>query len=189
MTSEIIAERPLGEPGQEYMLDVLRHSGGLACRVAPLVSSNVFAPLPLSVSADHLLDFDSGGVSDDDPWQAWLFNDLLNKSEGTFIVQDIWAERSDLLVAEPDYECYFFCEQNVYYFIDLGELVGSSFIKLGRQVSSFQFVCFYTTAKIEKEVLDSKEITIECLSKLVRTVRSVYVSAYDRESYVVWRSA
>lgn len=187
----MITERSLGKAGQEYMHEILCQGGGLAERVATSVSKSgeLFAPLPLGVSARRALDFDSGGMCDSQFSQGWLFDDLQNKSEGNFIVQDIWAKRSDLLVKPPEYESYFFYGDGVYYFIDLASLKFSEFLALGRQVSSFQFAAFYTTAVINEKCLDAHEMKTECLDVLAAGVRSIYVSAYDRESYIVWRPA
>lgn len=187
----MIAECDLGKAGQEYMHDILHQGGGLAGRVATSISQSgkIFAPLPLGISARRALDFDSGGMCDSQFSQGWLFDDLQNKPEGNFIVQDIWAKRSDLLVRPPKYKFYFFYNDGVYYFINLSSLKFSEFLALERQVSSFQFAAFYTTAVINEKCFDAHEMKTECLDVLATGVRSIYVSAYDRESYIVWRPA
>lgn len=188
-----MTEVPLGEPGRLYIQTVLRDCVGAAALLVETVSSagEIFAPLPSGTSYDRALQFEFGGLSARSHALDWLFEDLTNKGGGTLLVQDIWLKPDDLTVKRAKIETYFTDGSQVYYYLPLASLSPARLLNLYKQVSSFQFVGFHIAGDLALSVEDKNEHRVSAvrIQEFAPLATTVYISAYDQEAWVVWRSA
>jgi len=188
----MVVDISLGEVGLAYMCSVLRQCSGAALRLVDIVSKSgkVFAPLPPGTSRERAQQFEIGGISSRTNAFDWMFNSLATKRDGTLILQDIWAQPSDLAVRRPTVESYVSDGRHVYYFLPSFLLSPSRLANLLRQISSFQMVGFYISDgfKLTFEQRRQHYAPAEYFDRLTPLTTTIYISAYDQESWVVWQS-
>jgi hypothetical protein len=183
----------LHRDGLAYVEECLRQGTGLCAEVLrlPLINGETFAPLPKGTTLNRAKSFDTGGLLTRRNVNWWLARhvQLLWQSEaiGTLVVQDIWAKSSDRVVVESGMD-KFYCNENVYYFISGMNADFRSVQSIGRAVTSFLFVAFFSGINIQHDTLPSNHLVEEhFIVETARSTKEVFVGAYDQEGLVVWR--
>ena len=172
------------------MQSMLRQWSGAASKLADIVltAGRVYAPLPTGTTTERALKYDVGGLCPQSDGLDWLFRNLTSKKDGTLIFQDVWSRPSDLVIRRPTLESYFNDGSGVYYYLPSFSLTPNALNELYKRISSFQVVGFYVARALNLtfEQRRRHQIPSDHLDQLLPFTTSVYVGAYDQESWVVW---
>jgi hypothetical protein len=185
-------ELALGSGGRDYMQRVLRSYPGAAFNSSEIVSKSgeVFAVVPVGTSRERALRFEMGGLSTLDHARNWLFNDLASRSIGTIVIQDAILSRADLEMRRPAFETFFVEDERVYYYLSLINLSPDRLTTVVREVRSFQSTVFHLRVfNMSFEQRKHHQVPGDFLNQFLPDAISVYLSAYDQESWIVWRNS
>jgi hypothetical protein len=188
----MIVEQVLGERGREYMRDTLLHYSGAALHLGEVVRGPgcVFTVLPAGIDTKRAWNFESGGLWTVNSAWAWLLGDLASRAHGTVIFQDVLLRPSDVEMLPPLFDNYFIEDDQVYYYLALVNLRPDRLEQINRYIKSFQPVVFHLAEFVMSfEERRRRRVLPGFLARFLPSTMSVYLSAYDQESWIIWRSA
>jgi hypothetical protein len=82
----------------------------------------------------------------------------------------------------------FYCNDQVYPVINGMNADFRSIQSIGRAVTSYLFVAFFSRINMQYDTLPSDHIVEEhFIIEIARSTKEVFVGAYDQEGLVVWR--
>lgn len=177
-----------GSPGVEYFFECLDGERGVARAVVSLIASKpiVEAIVPEGTDIERIEKFDSGGlvVNPFFSFNKWLKTRLSEQKfrNISIILQDFWITPEDIKVASEHREIsnVFLLDDSVYFYLSIEELERDRLLNIIDNVMSFNFALYVTS-------LDIKKLSSITISLFTSSVREVYLSAYDRESFLLWR--
>lgn len=186
-------EYALGEDGHSYLAEALSQCSGAAHNLLRTIANpgRVYAPLPRQTIVGREKQFDIGGLASRSEALDWLFWNLTRKPAGTFVLQDIWSIPSDIERRKPNYRWYFTDDRNVYYYLNSTQITLGSLLELSKATASFQEVGFFVTGGINltPEEQSGHRVSFNRIQNWFDLTTAVYLSAYDRDSWIVWESA
>lgn len=175
------------------MQTILRECSGTAGRLADIVGKpgKIFAPLPAHSGLARAQKFEAGGFNDHERAVDWLFRDVTSKRNGALIFQDIWLLPSDIEARRPAIENYLSDGEQVYYYSLSSTLDPGSLEVLYKQIRSFRAIGFYIedSLNLSFEQRRKHRVPVNFFNRFEQNVTSIYVGAYDQESWVVWRAS
>lgn len=183
-----LIEMDLGKDGIEYVQDCLRQGTGL-CRKSlrlPLRSGQALAIVPPDTSPERAKSFAAGGLlrwGDSIEWLASHMGALWRADpEGTLILQDVWGARPGEAQRWPD---AFYDDNAVYYLVHAS---APKIEKVERQISSFLLVGFFAYALLpQANAASERRLDKATMENIADNTAEIFVSAYDREGFVMWR--
>lgn len=185
---EAVSEISVGEEGRTHLRTVLGASPGAAAVLSDLVlrSGRVYSLLPPGTSQRRALAFDQGGIGTFSSALGWLAAKLEQMPAGTLLFEDMWSDPADLAVLPPRTASHLVDETTVYYFLGPDRQSALNLIEVDRQISSFAVVCFLVVGA--PDLTKQKRIESRTFSQLLPRIPIVCLSAYDRESFIVWEA-
>jgi hypothetical protein len=189
-----LTELELGQPGFVYIRRHFERGTSFCQEVlrSAFTDGKVFALVPEVTNLARALQFDWGGLMATRPPDAWLRSRMITlcraNPNGVLIFEDAWAGRKGDRAVMAGAEPKFFHQEFVSYFIEGAKASDSTIEQAMRAVSSFLFVAAFVRYPFSAEQL-SADLTIDdkLMHELASNVQELYVSAYDRESYIVWQ--
>lgn len=184
-----------GDAGNEYVRSCLEQGTGLcteALQAGLLDSGKTYAPLPDRTEHRRALAFDTGGITSMRGTRDWLFEHVkslfLEENCLVFIIQDVWAKPTNPAFRSSPHR-KFFTEREVYYVIPHDHLSRYVFSDAIKSVSSYLFVAFLARLNANYDLpLHDHAVDNAVIADISRGIREIYVSAYDQEGLVVWRT-
>lgn len=179
----------LDEVGRSYVRKTLAMTSGIQSQLsAKLAMGRVFAALPSGTSAARAAQFERGGVTSRNQGLEWLFEDLRSKGSGTFVLHDPCARPTDLSPRTARVDTYAFDNGHVYYYLLLRKLNLSEFLNIHKQAVSYRVIGMHIADDITKNhhEWNGHVMPKGYLSTLIPCVLTIYISAYDQESWLVW---
>jgi hypothetical protein len=187
-----VIELDVTAPGREYFRHWFDGLPGLCARMLPFVASQgrISAIVPEGTSEARAIQFTAGGLGEFCPLSGWLIphvTDRLKESaRGILLHQDIWAKSSDVQPSAPP----FIVSENpdaVYYFVTADQLSLSTFeaclwAPLSFVTAMLVIPDFKLSLQKNRHVLEAVE-----LEALASGVTEMIATAYDQESYLIWR--
>ena len=179
----------------EYLAANIGDTVGIA---ASLMERIKFDPLfkalvPIGTDSESILKFDQGGLTRTSTTFDWICNRLkiLSSAEtsktGTFVAQDIWMSKSDYLphISRRQTNVFFFHEKP-YSWIPCTNLNVETVTSLLNSPSSFVALYAYSAYALKPNVTESgADILASEMELLTKEIREYYISAYDRDSFIV----
>jgi hypothetical protein len=105
---------------------------------------------------------------------------------GTLVIQDIWAKSSDPPLRHSSSK-KFFQDGNVYFFCERDD--ADSIQQTIRAVTSYLFIAFFSGHSMSSQMLPLHHVVSKnVIDEIARNMQEIFVSAYDQEGLVVWRS-
>lgn len=189
-----LTELELGQAGFDYIRHHFERGTSFCQEVlhSSFTGGKVFALVPEGTTLARALQFDWGGFTSTRPPDAWLRNRMIAlcsaDPNSVIIFEDAWAGRKGDKAVMAGAEPKFFHQEFVSYFIEGAKASNSTIEQAMRAVSSFLFVAALVRYPFSAEQL-SADLTIDdkLMHELASNVHELYVSAYDRESYIVWQ--
>jgi hypothetical protein len=188
-----LKEISLGEEGKEYILSCFRGELGLSSRIPRQLEQggDVFAPLSAETSRERALQFETGGLMSWRETCAWFEREVERLSgradNGSLVFQNVWAKPQDPILKEYD-RVFFDRSSSVYYVLGRHDINAASISRTVRQVYSFLFIAAFCNFSFSAADAPSTRILDETIiNGMAANAQEVFVSAYDREGFVVWR--
>jgi hypothetical protein len=190
-----LKEVNLGQEGKEYVDSCLRQGTGLCSKLLKVLdrTGDAFAPLPVALSPERARQFETGGMISRREAYLWFGHHIETLSRhnprGSLVFQDIWAKPRDVAVADGDVNL-FVDATNVYYLLGADEMTTPKLWQATRQITSFLMVAAFCDFHFCLEDLPPTHVAAETLiAEIANNTLEIFVSAYDQEGLVVWRSA
>jgi hypothetical protein len=139
--------------------------------------------------------FDAGGLLSRRDAYIWLAQHVQSlwqiEGVGTLVVQDVWAKPTDVAVQQSGLHLnQFFHGESVYYFLRGMNADFRSLQSVVRAVTSYLFVAFFSHIDVRPDALaPDRQVGEDMITNIGRSIREVFVSAYDQEGLVMWRGA
>jgi hypothetical protein len=185
-----IKEFPLGEDGLKYIEACLENKGICTnLRRLPLAEGKVYAVLPEHTDPVRVGKFSEGSNLGINPYD-WLAKHVSKLSalhpNGTFVVHHVWgASPGDPGLKDWELDNILFNQTDTYNFAHATDVIN---IERAMHTSSFLFVGIFTEFPIEESQLTADRfVSDDLIDKLAQHTLEIYVSAYDAESFVIWR--
>lgn len=189
----MLVETDLGTVGRTQMRSILSCCPGAASRLADIICQpgKIFAPLPPNTPFEGAQLFNAGGISSMSAGRDWLFRHLASQRTGVCIFQEVWLTARDVEKHLPRVRNYFTEGDCVYYYIPPSGFSYESVVRASNEVRSFQSVGFYLEGVFDMSFEQRRchNVPPGFLGEYMKGVRSVFISAYDLESWIVWQSA
>jgi hypothetical protein len=106
----------------------------------------------------------------------------------TLIVQDLWAKPTDQPITLAKFKHFFF-QEKVHYFWAIGAKDAVTIIQdaLGAPLS-WVFALVFLTIQVDADEIPADHIVDDAfIEKLAGDTQEIYLTAYDRDGFVVWQ--
>lgn len=190
-----LIELPLGGPGIDYVRSSLRQETSFCRAVAPLVvkSGQVCGLVPEGTTAARAVEFDRGGLVGTRSTDRWLVEHMLSvchaKPEGLLIFDEPWGGRKGDPAVMGRRGQRLFHEKFVYHYVEANTANRQLVEDAMKSPGGFLFVAAFSLYTLAASALSS-DLTIrddQVMRNIAVRTEELYISAYDRESFVVWR--
>lgn len=187
-----LTEVELGQAGFDYIRHHFERGTSFCQEVlrSAFTGGKVFALVPEGTTLARALQFDWGGLTSTRPPDAWIRNRMMAlcsaDPNSVLIFEDAWAGRKgDKAVMEGTHP-KFFHHEFVSYVVKGGEASDETIDQAMQTVSSFLSVAAYVRYPLAAEKLPA-DLTIDdqLMHELAANTQELYVSAFDRESYII----
>lgn len=188
-----LKQQSLGESGIAFLSDKLKGTGMIGKLPDLLLEEGLcFAVVPQAISAERARQFDVGGLMDMSEGQNWLASHALSvlsrRQEGTLIFQDVWGARSYDPGVRTKTSKMFFNQSDVYYFVEAKNANEHSILAAMREIRGFLLVGVFTEKQVVADQLPADGLVADdFIDAITRMTSEIYLSAYDQESFVVWK--
>lgn len=192
--TEALIELPLGEPGLAYVSRCLENETSFVqdMRRLSFHGGSVFGVVPEGTDLKRAQDFWAAlGISMRGP-NIWLTDRMIARCranpQSVIVFDDPWGERRDSPPAAWLTAPKFFHRNFVDYFVTADSAGEQTVDAAMRAIGGFLFIAAFVEYPLTADMLDADgAIDDQLMQKLAESVREIYVSAYDHDSYVVWQ--
>ena len=189
---EKIIEMNVGEAGLCLMEETLAGWGGLAARAAqlPIRQGQVTALVPEGTSLERAIDFDCGYLVRTSSTDRVLVRDILSRRHqgSSLVVQDTINLPTDEYVVDHCVDgLKFFYDSAVYWFINDEEFDEESVMNTMDLPHGFHILIFLLGCPVDETRFLNQEVSVAVISDIVNHIEEIAISAYDQESFVIWR--
>ena len=149
--------------------------------------------VPSGTTSESISRLDHGGFTETSKTYAWVCSRLkfLSYAEwpktGTFIAQDNWMTKSVYLPPFSDIQTnIFFFSERPYFWIPCSKLEIKTVTSLLNSPSSHVALYAYSTYSLKLNIVKKgTDILASEMELLTKEIREYYVSAFDRDSFIV----
>jgi hypothetical protein len=189
---EKIIELNVGEAGLRFVEETLTGWGGLATRAAqlPIRQGQVVALVPEGTSLKRATSFHEGGLVRISSTDGVLVRDILSRRHqgSSMVVQDtLNPPTSKYVVDYRDEDLKFFYDSVVYWFINGEEFDEQSLMGTIQLAYGFHTLVFVLSCPVDEKRFLNREVSATVISDFVDHIEEIAISAYDQESFVIWR--
>ncbi|HVA13443.1 MAG TPA: hypothetical protein VNF99_09355 [Stellaceae bacterium] len=190
-----LVELPLGQVGLNYVRSSLESETSFCREMLPFVMKRgtVFAVIPEGTSASRAMQFDTGGLVRTRFTDRWLVERMLSACrahpEGVLVFDQPWGRRKRDRVVTAQKAPEFFHDDFVYHFVEAKDADEARIDTAMSSIGGFLFVAAFSLYPFVASKLPA-DLTVQddqAIRNIVAQTQEVYISAYDHESYVVWR--
>jgi hypothetical protein len=189
---EKIIELRAGEAGLRFVEETLAGWGGLATRAAhlPIRQGQVVALVPEGTSLDRATRFHEGYLVRTSATDGALVRHILSRRHqgSSLVVQDtVTPPASKYVVDYRAEDLKFFYESAVYWFINGEEFDEQSVMGTIQLGNGFHILIFLLGHPVDEKRFLNREVSAAVISDFVNHIEEIAISAYDQESFVIWR--
>ncbi len=206
-----LKEKKLGEPAYEYLRNWLKKGHVIAKAIVDSVDlsgGQVTALLPEGVTLKEAYEFAKGGKMPEPPRSAWRYgpNSVIKpvantakefaKGIDTFIgssrwhvciVEDLMSSRTDGWIKKTNSKVLF-CGDQVFHWLSQFGGSGTAYDMAREALGHPPHVGILARTPENSVILQaSREVPESELREIAKNVMCLFMSAYDGESYVIWR--
>lgn len=193
-TRRQLVELPLGQAGLDHVRWALQGETTFSQEVlrTAFVGGAVSALVPAGTTLTRALAFEHGGLITTRGARDWFVQHIVQLCQTTpdsvVLFEDKWGGRKDEKAVMAGTEPKFFHDKFVNYFVEGRKANAASIAEALGAVASFLLVGAFTCYPLTAAQLPAA-LTVDdgVLRDLAANTTELYVSAYDRESYVIWR--
>jgi hypothetical protein len=189
-----LVEVPLGEAGLDYVRSALQGDTTFSREVlrAGFSDGCASALVPVGTALPRALAFDQGGFVSASAAENWLVQHVVSLCrsipDSVVLFEDKWGGRKGEDAVMAGNETKFFHDQFVNYFVEGRKANNTSVAEaLGTPASFLLLGAFIRYPLTEAQLPADLTVDDSVLHELAANTVELYVSAYDRESYVIWR--
>jgi hypothetical protein len=149
--------------------------------------------VPRDTDSERILKLNQGGITDTSKSYTWILSrlkilsNLETSKVGTLVAQDTWMGKSDY--PPPFSYCknnIFFSLKKPYFWIPCAKINLESVTSLLDSPSSFVSLYAYSAYSLKSDILENgADISAFEMELLKNGIREYYISAYDRESFII----
>ena len=180
----------LGQEGLNYVHLFLMGTSGMADAASHLSiqSGTATTIIHAGISPERILEFDHGGIEPDGEEWVWLHDRFQHlkaeHNDCSLIVQNLAAKYIDPCIAKSK-DKMFFHQERVYYYLDGNDFSAENISSTFYASTSYPLVGFFLKCGVSDE-LQRLDITDKQMRGMFEHVVEIYISAYDRESFIAW---
>jgi hypothetical protein len=142
------------------------------------------------LGAEQAYSFNSGGItspnSSGELFIEYLAEEKLSGTTFSLLIEDSWMKKSDALKHHSDASLYF-VNDTPYYLIEGREFNANRLEATIKLTSSWMFIGFVSHMVLTEADSIDRVFTTEAVGSFVAQCKVIFVSAYDREGFVIWR--
>lgn len=186
-----LTEMELGKDGLGYVESCLKGWEGLSEMALhlPLGHGKTIALLPPGTPIGRARNFHVGGLGIGTEEVRWLTEHLLSlrtrHPDSAVIIQDTTALSGDKCIQDAA-DRKFFHKSHVYYFLNSDSFNEREIEDIIYTSAGVNVVGFFIKCRVDEATVLDREVDDATFSFLSERIEEVFVSAYDRESLVIW---
>src|SRR5262249_13814010 len=150
------------------------------------------ALVPVGTTLNRALEFEHGGLISARGVRDWIVQHIVHlcqtTPDSTVLFEDKWGGRKGEKAVMAGTETQSFHDKVVNYFVEGRKANAASVAKAASAAASFLLVGAFTRYPLAAAQLPT-DLTIDdaVMRDLAANTVELYVSSYDRESYLIWR--
>ena len=188
-----IIEMDLGEAGLRFVEKSLTKWGGLAGAAVhlPIRQGRAVALVPEGTSLSQATEFRSGYLGNTSAVDDALVRHILSRCYpgSSLVVQDCaQSTDSDIIERYAD-DLKFFYESFVYWFVNINRFDKELIMEPIYSARIYEPLAFYLSCPVDQERFFNREVSAAVISDFARHIKEIIISAYDKESFVIWQPA